>query len=339
MKTCSLFLAALFAISPLAGAHDTVVAGQMAHAAQYFLAALQPQQKEKAQFQFSDAERKNWHFIPRTRKGLPIKEMSQAQRLLAQALLASGLSSQGYGKAVSIMSLEEILLELEKGSGPLRDPENYYFSVFGEPGGKEPWGWRVEGHHLSLNFSAEGDELSMTPSFFGTNPGEVKEGPRKGTRILAEEEERGRALVKSLDDSQRKEAIIMEAAPKDILNVPGRTDWTQAQGLAQAKLKPEQKEALAQLIHLYLERNRTEFAADEWAKAEKAGLDKIVFAWAGELEPGRPHYYRVQGPTFVLEYDNTQNNANHVHSIWRSFDHDFGDDLLKKHYEESHAAK
>ncbi len=340
MKSRLLFFAALLTFAPLGRAHDDQIVGEMTHAAEFFLGALKPEQKAKVQFGFTDAERKKLAFHPRVRKGLPIKEIEPAAAtLLAQALLVTGLSSRGYGRAMGIMSLEEVLGELEKGTGPVRDPENYYFSIFGEPGGKEPWGWRFEGHHLSLNFAVGSDVLSMTPSFFGTNPGEVREGPRKGTRFLAEEEDLGRAFVKSLDEGQRKQAIVLGEAPKDILNVPGRNDRTNFEGIAQSKLTPEQQAALTHLIHAYLDRNRMEFASEEWAKAEKAGVEKIFFAWAGGIEPGQPHYYRVQGPTFVLEYDNTQNNANHVHTVWRTFDGDFGEDLLKKHYEEAHAPK
>jgi hypothetical protein len=251
------------------------------------------------------------------------------------------MSHRGYAKAVSIMSLEAVLAELEKGrvGGAVRDPELYFVSVFGTPGGKEPWGWRVEGHHLSLNFTTAGDAApALTPSFFGTNPGEIRTGPRAGTRVLAAEEELGRALVKSLTDEQRKTAVILAEAPKDILNVPGR-NATKAEGLAQGKLTAEQGALLVKLVKEYLFRHRPDVAAEEWAKIEKAGLDKLHFAWAGGFERGKPHYYRVQGGSFVLEYDNTQNEANHVHSLWRDFDRDFGADLLGEHYKAAHPAK
>lgn len=333
LPTLALSLALL---SPLR-AHDAGT--EMAAAANNFLSALSPDEKAKAVFEFADAERTNWHFIPRERKGLPIKEMSPEQRLLAQALLATGLSNRGYGKAVSIMSLDAVLAELEKGKtgGPLRDPERYFFSIFGTPG-KGAWGWRVEGHHLSLNFSAtDNDAPSMTPSFFGTNPGEVRTGPRTGTRILGKEEDLGRALVKSLSDEQKKEAVILVEAPKEILNDPKRVDPTKPEGIAQSKLNPEQQAALMKVIKEYLFRCRPDVAAEDLAKIEKAGLDQIRFAWAGGFELGQPHYYRVQGGHFVLEYDNTQNDANHVHSVWRDFDHDFDNDLLKAHLDAAHA--
>ena len=331
---CLTFLTAL----PLR-AHESSV--EMAAAANNLLATLTPEQKKQASFEFADEERKNWHFIPRPRKGLPLKEMTYEQRLLAQALLASGLSNGGYAKAVSIMSLESVLaiLEKDKVGGAVRDPENYFVSIFGTPG-VASWGWRLEGHHLALNYAIAANEPpSMTPSFFGTNPGEVKTGPRAGTRILGTEEELGRTLVKSLSEAQRKTAIILPEAPKEILNDPKRVDPTNPEGLPQSHFTPEQTATLVKLIKEYLFRCRPDVAAEDWAKIEKAGLGKLYFTWAGGLERGQPHYYRVQGGHFVLEYDNTQNDANHVHSIWRDFDHDFGVDLLKAHSDAAHSAK
>jgi hypothetical protein len=321
-------------------AHDANA--EMTAAAVSFLAALTPEQKAKAVFDFPSDERKDWHFIPRPRKGLPLKEMSSDQKLLAEALLVTGLSSRGYVKAVSIMSLDAVLAELEKDKpkAPVRDPENYYVSIFGAPGVGATWGWRFEGHHLSLNYTLSGDaDPSMTPSFFGTNPAEVRTGPRLGTVVLKAEEDLGRALIKSLTEDQRKVAILQVATPKDVLNDPKRVDPTNPEGIPQSQMTPEQTAALVKLIKEYLFRCRPDVAADDWAKVEKAGLDKLYFAWAGGLEPGQPHYYRVQGGHFVLELDNTQNEANHVHSLWRDFDQDFGMDLLKAHLDAAHSGK
>lgn len=333
----AVFVALATAVAPLR-AHDA--GSEMTAAAKNFLNALTPEQRATASFDFADEERVNWHYIPRARKGLVMKEMTTEQRLLAHALLASGLSHTGYGKAVSIMSLESILAILEKDrvGGPVRDPDMYFVSVFGSPGDKAPWGWRFEGHHLALNFTvpAAGAAPLVTPSFFGTNPGEVKSGPRAGTRILGTEEDLGRELVKSLDEAQRKIAIILAEAPKEIFNDPKRVDPTRPEGLPHASLTDAQKALLARLIKEYLFRHRPDIAAGEWARLEKAGLDKVHFAWAGGLKAGQPHYYRVQSDTFVLEYDNTQNDANHVHSIWRHFGRDFGQDALGKHVAESH---
>ncbi len=319
-------------------AHDAN--NEMTAAAVNFLSSLTPEQKTQATFDFPSEERKNWHFIPRARKGLPIKDMTPEQRLLANALVVTGLSNRGYAKAVSIMSLDGVLavLEKDKKGGPVRDPDNYYVTIFGTPGAGATWGWRFEGHHLSLNYTLSGDaDPSMTPSFFGTNPAEVRTGPRTGTRILAAEEDLGRTLVKSLTEEQLKVALLQAPTPKDIVNDPKRIDPTQPEGISQGQLTPEQTATLVKLIKEYLFRCRPDVAADDWAKVEKAGLDKMHFAWAGGLEAGQPHYYRVQGGHFVLELDNTQNDANHVHSIWRDFDHDFGVDLLKAHLDAEHS--
>jgi hypothetical protein len=338
LTTLTLFSLAL---SPLARAHDPHATQEMVAAANNLLSALSPEQKAKATFQFTDEERKNWHFIPRPRKGLPVKEMTPAQRLLAYALLATGLSSGGYEKATTIMSLEEILATLEKDrkGGPVRDPELYFVSIFGDPGLDKVWGWRVEGHHLSFNFVAAGENVaSMTPSFFGTNPAEVREGQRKGLRVLGTEEDLGWKLVRSLNDEQKKQAVVLTEAPKDIINVPGRND-TKPEGVPYSKLNPDQQKTLDQIIHVFLFRNRPGFASESYDKIKAAGLDKVDFAWAGGTEAGQGHYYRVQGPTFVLEFDNTQNDANHAHTAWRDFENDFGADPLLQHYRDAHGTK
>lgn len=328
------FLALVLLAAPLR-AHES--SAEMAAAANNLLGTLSPEQKQKASFEYPSEERKNWHFIPRARKGLSLKELSYEQRLLAQALLATGLSGSGYAKAVSIMSLEALLKEIEKDTTGKRDAENYFVSIFGKPG-IAPWGWRVEGHHLSLNFAIPNDDApSMTPSFFGTNPGQVKSGPRTGTRILGTEEDLGRALAKSLSDEQRKVAIVLPDAPKDVFNDPNRKDPTKPEGIPGSQLKPEQTAMLVKLVKEYLFRCRPDVAAADWARVEKAGYDKLHFTWAGGLEVGQPHYYRVQSGNFILEYDNTQNDANHVHSLWRDFDRDFGGDVLKAHIDSAHA--
>lgn len=333
------FIIPLLALTASTFAHDANV--EMAKAATAFLSALTSDQKTEATFPFKTEEkdeRTNWHFIPRERKGLTIKEMTEPQRVLARALLRTGLSDDGVAKAEQIQSLESILREMEAGQQgkPVRDPERYFVSVFGTPGGKEPWGWRWEGHHQSFNYTIAGDAApSMTPSFFGTNPGEVMDGPHKGLRVLGNEEELGRTLVKSLNEEQRKVAIILAEAPKEVLDVPGRND-SKPEGISYSALDVEQKVQLIKLIKTYLYRCRPDVAAEDWAKVEAGGMEKLFFAWAGGVERGQPHYYRAQAGSFVLEYDNVQNGANHVHSLWRDFDHDFGGDLLRKHYEQSH---
>lgn len=325
-----------------AQAHEA--GAQMAEIANAFLAALQPEQKQQATFDFGNEERLNWHFIPRERKGLPMKAMSPQQRLLAHALLNTGLSFRGAAKAVTIMSLEEILYQIE-GAGDeskreatrlKRDPENYFVSLFGTPGTKGTWGWRIEGHHLSLNFTIkDGQLLRATPSFMGSNPGEVRQGPLTGLRVLAKEEELGRELAKSLGEDQWKKAFFDEKAPKEMITAAEKKVSPLAPpGIADSELTPDQKAKLHELIREYLTRLRPEIAEETWAEIEKGG--PVHFAWAGGKERGQPHYYRVQGKTFLLEYDNVQNEANHVHSVWRSFDGDFGRDLLGEHLKAEH---
>jgi len=309
----------------------------MAVAAHKFLDSLTPEQRAKTAFPFKSDERSNWFFIPKVREGLTLKAMTPAQRTLAHTLLRTGLSAQGYQKATNIISLEPVLKELEGAAGTMvRDSELYYVSIFGTPEAAGTWGWRVEGHHCSVNFTiVKGEVFSGTPSFFGTNPAEVRQGPRKGLRVLAEDEDLGRALVKSFSDEQRKVAVYDTTAPKEVITSNKRKVLPlETTGLITAKMTQEQAAQLQGLVKAYVNRLRGDLAEMDLKKIEKAGWDKTYFAWAGGLEKGDPHYYRVQGPTFLIEYDNTQNNANHVHAVWRDFDNDFGEDLLRKHYAE-----
>ncbi len=314
-------------------------AAVMRAAGQNFLAALNPEQAAKAKMDFNDEERLNWHFIPRPRKGLPFKEMDVAQQKLAHAFLSSGLSQKGYMKATTVMSLEAVLQELEQGKGPVRDSALYYFSVFGKPSDDMSWGWRLEGHHLALNFTlAEGQLVASTPAFFGSNPAEVKLGPRKGLRALAGEEDRARDLLRSLDEKQLIVALISKEAPKDILSANSRkADVGPPVGLPAAKMTKKQLDLLTALLEEYFNNMPADVALARMEQVRRAGVEKIHFAWAGSLERGQQHYYRVQGPTFLVEYDNFQNDANHIHAVWRNYDGDFGLDLLGAHLKESHS--
>jgi hypothetical protein len=327
-----LFLILLLLASP-ALAHTP--AEEMAGAANNFLAALSPDQRAKAVYEMKDEERFDWHFIPKPRKGLPIKEMTPAQRNLAHALLGTGLSQRGYAKAATIMSLEQVLFDLEKQKGPVRDAEVYYFTIFGSPG-NSAWGWRVEGHHISLNFTVGGNQvLAVTPSFLGANPGGIREGPRKGLRVLGVEEDLARQLVKSLDASQLKTALISNVAPREIITSNDRKAKTlEPLGVAMSALTQPQKDLLVSVLKEYVYRYRNEIAEPNLQKILQAGDGQIHFAWAGGLELGQPHYYRIQGPAFLMEYDNTQNNANHVHTVWRDLQNDFGGDPLREHYDQ-----
>ena len=317
------------------------VSTEMAAAAKSFFDSLTDEQKAKARYDFKHEERLNWHFVPRKRNGLPLSEMTEKQRELAKALLATAMSQKGNEKALGIINLEPILKEIERARpGPTRDSGLYFWTLFGDPNSKEAWAWRVEGHHLALNFTiAGGHGVAAAPSFMGTNPAEVRDGAHKGLRILAEEEDMGRALIKSLSDEQRKKAVIAEKAYPDIITGNQREAKLKAvEGLPVSEMTEQQRTALMDLIGVYANRFRTELAADDMKRIAAAGPEKIHFAWAGPLEKNQGHYYRIHGPTFLIEYDNTQNNANHVHSVWRDLQNDFGGDALKKHYQE-HAHK
>ncbi len=308
---------------------------EMTAAAEKYVATLNDEQRAKAVMDFETPQRVGWHFIPKDeRKGLPIKEMNDNQRKAALALLQSALSEVGYGKATKIMELEKILLALEKGSGPLRDPQRYFFTVFGKPTDDGRWGLSVEGHHLSLNFVVEkGHVVSSTPTFFGANPAtvksEVENAPPVGTRLLADEEQIAFDLLGTLSAEQRKEAIIAAEAPREI-RAAGEAQPPQAdlEGIPATKLTESQKKMLGSLIDAYARNLPDDVADHRLEEIREAGADHIYFAWAGPDKPGIGHYYRVQGPNFLIEFVNTQpdaagNPANHIHCVWRDPRGDF----------------
>ena len=308
----------------------------MASAATGFLGALTPEQRQQATFPLESEERVRFNFIPTEtfpRKGLLLKDMTEPQRKLAHALLRSGLSQRGYDTYTAIIALENVLRDIEKGGKFERNPEKYFFSVFGTPSPKGTWGFRVEGHHISLHFSVvNGTAIASTPSFAGTNPAEVREGAEKGKRVLALQEDSARALVMALDAAQRKTAVFNDVALNEIVTT-NQLDINplSPDGLKVSAMTPAQRDLLMKVIDAYAGLMETEIASDRLAKIKAAGIENIGFAWAGSLERGQRHYYRVQGPTFLIEYDNAQNDGNHVHSIWRDFKGDFGRDLLREH--------
>jgi len=325
--------------------HAPMLAQRMAEAATSFLESLGSEQRANASLPFSGDERYQWAYTPGPRSGLLLKAMTSAQRSAALRLLDAGLSARGAATAQQIITHESILHETERIeqilSGEDRDPELYYFSVFGTPGSAAPWGWRVGGHHLALNFSVVGGALlSATPLFFGANPAEVHHGPATGLRLLAAEEDLARALLGSLEAEQKALAIVDPVAPADILTKNYRMADPLAipQGIAHTGLSIEQRGHLMRLIRHYIERTADVVSTQAWARIEQAGLDALTFAWAGPEERGQGHYYAIKGPTFLIEYDNTQNNANHIHSVWRDFAHDWDADVLADHYAHAHGA-
>jgi hypothetical protein len=265
--------------------------------------------------------------------------MDAHQRQLALALLKTGMSEQGLTKAQAIMANEEILKALEKRpqDDDYRHPEKYYFTLFGSPSAQDPWGWRVEGHHLALNFtSVSGLVVAGTPGFLGANPGIVPAGPTKGRQILKQEADLAFALVQSCSPQQLKQVLIAETAPGEIITGNSRKAMLDhPAGIRYTDLTPTQQQQLDRLLAVYLQNYRQDLAQELRHKVEKAGKEKLYFAWAGYREPGagKPHYYRIHSPALLIEYDNTQNNANHVHTVVRDLSNDFGDDALKAHYQ------
>jgi Protein of unknown function (DUF3500) len=324
------------AIASLAEAQDQPPA-TMVSAARAFLATLDPTQRTQAVLPFNSEERFHWFYTPVSRKGIPLKALTPPQKAAALNVLRAGLSEKGYSKAETIRQLENVLREIEKGAGPARDPELYFFTFFGEPVEGGTWGWRYEGHHCSQNWTiVNGKSIAGSPQFFGANPAEVREGPMKGTRVLRAEEDLGYSLLQSLTAAQRAVAVLPGPAPADIVTRNERKAAIQANtGITYSALDHDQQGMLLALIEEYLNAQPRALARQRLDKIRNTGLDTITFAWMGGLERGIGHYYRVQGKTFLIEFDNTQNNANHIHCVWRDFNGDWGEDLLAEHYQNS----
>ena len=319
-----------------AATHDARDIARMTRSADAFLTSLDDGQRAQAVFPFETDERSRFHFIPIEmfeRNGVMLADLNAEQLERAHDLLRAALSQRGYLTATQVMELEDVLLALEGGGRFARDRDEYLVSVFGDPAPGQSWGWRFEGHHISLHFTVvEGSVAVASPAFVGANPAEVREGPQRGRRVLGDREDAGRALVTALDADQRAVAILDAEVPRDILtgNAP-TVDPLETTGLAAAAMDPAQRTLLSELIDVYLGMMSDEIAGQRRDRLLEAGLDQVRFSWAGTVTPGAPHYYRVQGPTFLIEYDNTQNDANHIHSVWRDFDGDFGRDLLREH--------
>lgn len=341
MKLHRLLLAGII-LSTVAGLayvsqKDSTVEERMATAGEKLVASLSPDQKAKAVLDFESKERINWNFVPMqtadrkpTRKGLPLEEMTAAQKKLALELLRAGTSDRGYTTATTIMSLEALLKELEKGGSMVRNPEWYFVTIFGTPSRNGKWGWRIEGHHLSLNFTLDkGKVIGATPAFFGANPALVMAGPRKGLETLPDAVKLAKDLYAALDEDQKKVALQAKQFP-EIEQAKAKPNVGAPVGIPADKLTDKQRRLLVQLVDSYARRMPAEIAEAELKRVQEAGVGKIHFAFAQETnKPGKPYTYRVHGPTFVIEFlnvqaDSARNPANHIHSSWRNLDGDFG---------------
>lgn len=313
-------------------------------ATEVFLQGLSAEQKSVANLPFDSEWRFDWHFTPRQRKGLPLKQMDASQRQAAMQILKTTLSDKGLAKVEAIIGLEQVLRQVENRpeNDTYRDPENYAFLVFGTPDSKLPWGWRVEGHHLSLHFTIINGKIQFLPSFFGSNPGVVLPGyVQEGKQVLKEETESAFRLLASFDEQQLAQVIIADKAPYEIITSNSRKVNLQTrEGLSFGKMTSSQQAVFKELLNVYFNRFHVTLKNQALHRISQANLNDVYFAWMGEQRPergqGKGYYYRIHGPTFLIEYDNTQNNANHVHSVIRDLTDDWGEDLLKAHYEAAH---
>jgi Protein of unknown function (DUF3500) len=313
---------------------SSAAATRMRVAADRVLASLPPAARDKVGRSFDDRDRIDWHYTPRSRNGVALKELDAQGRDAVHALLKEALSATGYRKVVNIVELELVLREIET-FGLMRDPERYHLTIYGTPSATAAWGWRFEGHHVSLNFTLAGDKIAVdAPSFLGANPANVTRGPKMGFRALAAEEDEARALLTLLTDAQRREAVFDSRTYGDIVtgNV-AKVDPLQPVGIAASSMTESQRAQLVKLVTVYAATFENGLAQARMARVAEGGIDKIRFGWAGATERGKPHYYRVQGPQFLIEYDASQDGGNHIHSVWRDFTGDFGRDLLREHYE------
>jgi hypothetical protein len=305
----------------------------MREAAERLLAAVPEAARHKILRPFEDRDRLDWHYTPRGRNGAALKDLDARGRESVHALLKTALSAAGHRKVVNILELELVLREIET-FGLMRDPERYHLTFYGAPHASKAWGWRFEGHHLSLNFTLAGDRASAdTPSFFGANPATVGKGAKKGLRVLAAEEDEARALLRDLDEAQRREAVFEPRTYGEIVTANAdKVDPLKPVGLAAAKMNQIQRVQLMKLIEVYAASFEPALAKARMARVREGGIENIRFGWAGSTDKGRQHYYRIQGPKFLIEYDASQNDGNHVHTVWRDFSGDFGRDLLRQHY-------
>lgn len=322
------------AVDQVAKTDDPMVVAGLA-----FLGSLTPELQKKTQFPFEASDRENWHFVPQDdRNGARIGLLNDTQRELAFDLLQTGLSERGYEVVREIMALEKVLIikEKQETGSDYRNPTKYYLAVFGQPSSEMPWSWTYEGHHISLNYTSVSGKISVTPAFLGSNPAEIDvEHPDRGKRVLGDREDLGRSFMLALDAGQQAKALIQRAAyPEIITGTESIAQLDAFEGLPFSEMTDVQQLELVALIQMHLNIMKPTVSSMEWEKIKANGLENLHFAWAGSLERYQKHYYRIHGPSTIIEYDNAQNNGNHAHIVWRDPSNDFGRDLLQKHHQE-----
>ena len=339
MKNCvPMLVGFVLLVCAEASAHE--FAAELAKCVGTFQRSLTEAQRLKLEFPMDEKKRSDWHFIPKERDGLAFGELKPAQRLHAMVIVSTILNHRGFTQSMQIMALEQVLHELEN-QAPHRNPQKYHWHLFGTPSTEKTWGLRLEGHHLSLNLTVvDGKRVSATPFFMGANPARVTQGPLKGLQVFEQEEKLARRLLGALDESQRKVALFSGRAPGDVLNGPQKeAEPLEPVGLYAKNMSAEQKKSLRDLVESCLQKTHSEISQPMLSGIQGDRLDGVAFGWAGSMEVGQPHYFRIQSTRFVIEYDNVQNGANHVHLVFRDLKNDFGRDWLREHRALKHSDK
>ncbi|MEP6628892.1 MAG: DUF3500 domain-containing protein [Lapillicoccus sp.] len=310
-------------------------------AAVAFVAALDPAGRQAALSPFDTDDRREWTYLPGPRPGVAVEDLDDSARTALDALLDATLSAAGALRTRAVMELDDVLRDLERGRGKggweRRSSGRYWVRVLGSPT-EALWAWHLGGHHVAIHATVVGDSLALTPCFLGANPAVVPSGPHAGMQVLREEEALARDLLGALDADQRRVAVVSRTAPSDIAtrHDPLADRSLVPAGVARAQLDPDQQGRLEALVRCYVDRAPDSVAAERWRTLVAEGLDAVTFAWAGPTSPGEPHYYALRGESFLVEYDNTQDGANHAHTVWRDLRRDWGEDLLAQHHARDH---
>ncbi|NGO74662.1 DUF3500 domain-containing protein [Streptomyces sp. YC504] len=301
------------------------------------LKVLEPEQVRElraAPSRLDAPELREWTYLPGSRPGLSTEGLDGVQREAVDAVLAAAHGALGAELALGAIEVERHRRVLVGATGP----DRYWLRLLGDPDGDGPWGWRMNGHHLAVHVLVAAGGIRVTPHFIGSEPARIADGPHAGRRLLGPEEDLARDLVTGLDRARRTEAVFSATPPDDILtrDDPFADPGVLPAGLSYGAMTDPQQQLLEHLVRRYFDRAPAAYAQARWSEVQARGLEALSFAWAGGTAPGEQHYYCVRSPDFLIEYDNTQDNGNHAHSVWRHLRHDWGIDLLRTHYTDQH---